>query len=113
MSGLPDPRVHNCGARSRRSGRKATGELLTGDALFPPVATREEAIAGLLYSVPTAAPSEAERLLVLSIAGARRSFYIANAYFVPNGAGQQLLSNAARRGVDVRSSPMVRKPTSA
>jgi phosphatidylserine/phosphatidylglycerophosphate/cardiolipin synthase-like enzyme len=52
-------------------------ELLTGDALFPPVATREGATAGLLFSVPPAAPSEAERVFVLSIAGARRSLYIA------------------------------------
>ena len=73
-------------------------ELLTGDALFPPVATREGAIAGLLFSVPPPAPSEAERVFVLSIAGARRSLYIANAYFVPNRAGRRLLSDAARGG---------------
>jgi cardiolipin synthase len=81
---------------------EATGELLAGDALFPPISSPTGAVAGLLYSVPTVAPSAAERLLVLSIAGAQRSLYIANAYFVPNRAARRLLAGAARRGVDVR-----------
>ena len=92
-------RTPECTTAERiRAGAEATVELLTGDVLFPPVATREGAIAGLLFSVPPAVPSEAERVFVLSIAGARRSLYIANAYFVPNRAGRRLLSDAARGG---------------
>ena len=44
----------------------------------------------------------AERFFALSIAGARRSVYITNSYFVPDDNFVHLLSDAARRGVDVR-----------
>lgn len=85
-----------------REWTEATGELLTGNALFPVIPATGGTIAGLLYSVPAAASSEAERLLVLSIVAARRSLYFANAYFVPNRAARRLLADAAQRGVDVR-----------
>ena len=83
---------------------EATGELLTGNALFPRVSTAPGGaqLAGLLHSVPTTGSSPAERLLALSIAGARRTLYIANAYFLPNAGFRRLLGDAARRGVDVR-----------
>jgi len=44
----------------------------------------------------------AERFLALSIAGARKSLYISNSYFVPGESFMQLLLAAQRRGVDVR-----------
>lgn len=85
-----------------REWAEATGELLTGEALFPTIAPSSGILAGLLYSVPGAAPSEAERLMVLSIGSAKRTLYLANAYFVPNRVARGLLVEAARRGVDVR-----------
>jgi cardiolipin synthase len=44
----------------------------------------------------------AERFFALSIAGARKSLYVTNAYFVPDRNFVALLAAAARRGVDVR-----------
>jgi cardiolipin synthase A/B len=59
-------------------------------------------IAGVIHSRPDLGSSTAERLLALTIAAARRTLYIANAYFVPSIEFRQLLIAAARRGVDVR-----------
>ena len=58
--------------------------------------------AAMLYSPPLTGSTTAERLLALSIAGARRTLYVSNAYFVPHADFVQLLVDAAQRGVDVR-----------
>ncbi|GLC28349.1 phospholipase D-like domain-containing protein [Roseisolibacter agri] len=126
---------------------EATGELLTGDAFFPPVSFKPVADgdsvspvgvqrpvlrsgpgraasaerpppadapvvaravaegtvrAGLLHAVPSTGSTQAERFLALTIAGARRTLYITNAYFVPDDDFRRLLAAAAKRGVDVR-----------
>jgi cardiolipin synthase len=83
---------------------EATGELLTGNRFFPapPPPLPAGALAGLLHSVPASGTSPAERALALTIAGARRTLYISNAYFLPNPSFRRLLTQAAGRGVDVR-----------
>ncbi|HKY98647.1 MAG TPA: phospholipase D-like domain-containing protein [Gemmatimonadaceae bacterium] len=83
---------------------EATGELLTGDLFFPPVAfeDRGNVNAGLMHSLPTIGSTPAERFLALTIAGARKTLYITNSYFVPNEDFCKLLTNAAKHGVDVR-----------
>jgi len=83
---------------------ETTGELLTGDLYFPPVAfaDRGSVNAGLMHSLPTIGSTPAERFYALTIAGARKTLYIANSYFVPNDDFCNLLISAARRGVDVR-----------
>ena len=45
---------------------------------------------------------DAERFLALSIAGARKTMYISNSYFVPDDDFRRMLVAAAKRGVDVR-----------
>jgi cardiolipin synthase len=83
---------------------ETTGELLTGDMFFPPVSFAEEGSvnAGLMHSLPTIGSTPAERFLALTIAGARKTLYISNSYFVPNSDFCDLLIKAARHGVDVR-----------
>ena len=84
---------------------EATGELLVGDRFFPPAAfhgTAGLAIAGVLFAGATTGSTAAERFLALTIAGARRTLYIANSYFVPDDDFRDLMVAAARRGVDVR-----------
>jgi cardiolipin synthase len=83
---------------------EATGELLTGDLFFPAPATGSATSvnAGLLHTIPSPGGTSAERFLALSIAGARRTLYIANSYFVPDENFRGLLKSAVRRGVDVR-----------
>jgi cardiolipin synthase len=83
---------------------EATGELLTGDVFFPPVAFEDEgsANAGLMHSLPSIGSTPAERFLALTIAGSRKTLYISNSYFVPNEDFCNLLIKAVHRGVDVR-----------
>jgi cardiolipin synthase len=83
---------------------EATGELLTGEVFFPLAEFQPEGdfYAALLYTAPTTGSTPAERFLALSIAGARRTMYISNSYFVPDDDFRRMLVEAARRGVDVR-----------
>ena len=84
---------------------EATGELLTGDTLFPHESHDPDApgmLATSIHTAPTIGSTAAERMLALSIAGARRTLYITNSYFVPDDDFVRLLSQAAKRGVDVR-----------
>ena len=84
---------------------EASGELLVGERFFPPAAFHAPvgpAIAGVLFTGATTGSTEAERFLALTIAGARRTLYIASSYFVPDDDFRDLMVAAARRGVDVR-----------
>ena len=82
---------------------EATGELLTGELFFPPTdASPTGIIAGMMHASPTIGSTPAERFLALSIAGARKTLYITNSYFVPDDDFRRLMIEAAKRGVDVR-----------
>ena len=83
------------------------GSLMSGEDLPRPTSTDSPATgdgvtAALLYSPSLSGSTAAERLFAISIASARRNLYITNAYFVPHADFVALLSDAARRGVDVR-----------
>ncbi len=98
------PTVSSLQAAFAAGWAEATGELLTGDLFFPRAsfAAAGQTQAGLMHSVPSSGSTPAERLLALSIAGAQKTLYITNSYFVPGENFMQLLLKAARRGVDVR-----------
>ena len=84
---------------------EASGELLTGDLFFPrstAVDSVGPAVAGLLYTAPALGSTPAERFLALTIVSARKSLFITNSYFVPDDDFRKMLTDAARRGVDVR-----------
>lgn len=83
---------------------EATGELITGHNFYSAMEERTPAgtDAGLLFATPEIGSTPAERYLALLIAGARRTLYITNAYFVPDEDMQNLLIAAVKRGVDVR-----------
>lgn len=91
---------------------EATGDLLAGDDVFPPDAMTDTmvgaagaaggACAGLMHCAPTLGSTAVERLMALSIVGARRRLWISNSYFVPDDDFCGLLGDAAGRGVDVR-----------
>ena len=84
---------------------EASGELLVGDAFFPPGVFHAHAgpvVAGVLYAAPSTGSTTAERFLAMVIAGARRTLYVTNSYFVPDDDFRDALIRAARRGVDVR-----------
>jgi cardiolipin synthase A/B len=83
---------------------ESTGELITGDLFFPPTAFGQIGTvrAGLMHTIPSVGSTAAERFLALSIAGARRTLYISNSYFVPDDDFRRLLIAAVHRGTDVR-----------
>lgn len=84
---------------------EATGELLVGERFFPAAAFHAlvgPSTAGVLFTGATTGSTAAERFLALTIAGARRTLYIASSYFVPDDDFRDLMVAAARRGVDVR-----------
>ena len=95
------PAVRQLQAAFAAAWTEATGVLLSGRATVD----RYEhgvATAGLLNARPTLGSTAAERFLALSIAGARKTLYVTNAYFAPDENFVTLLVRAARRGVDVR-----------
>ena len=98
------PTVSSLQAAFAAGWAEATGELLTGDLFFPRASFTAfgDTQAGLMHSVPSSGSTPAERLLALSIAGAQKTLYITNSYFVPGENFMQLLLKAAKRGVDVR-----------
>ena len=98
------PAVMQLQAAFASAWAEATGELIAGAKFFPAdgFAERGPVHAGLLFAQPTTGSTPAERFLALTIAGARRTLYITNSYFVPDDDFRRLLANAARRGVDVR-----------
>ena len=95
------PAVRQLQAAFATAWVEATGVMFTGRATLAPQENGVTA-AGLLYTAPTLGSTAAERFFALSIAGARKTLYITNAYFAPGRAFVELLAAAARRGVDVR-----------
>ena len=83
---------------------EATGEMLIGDLYFPRASFLPDgpSRAGLLFTGPTTGSTTAERFMAVSIASARKTYYAANSYFVPDDDFRRLLVKAAKRGVDVR-----------
>ena len=84
---------------------EACGDLVIGSTVFPhreEIPTEGTTYGGLLYLSPTPGSTAAERYLALSIAGAKQTLYITNAYFVPDDDFRQLLCDTVGRGVDVR-----------
>ena len=96
------PAVRQLQAAFATAWAEATGVLLTGRMTLPEGPCDGHASAGLLHTVPTMGSTTAERFLALSIAGATKSLYFTNPYFVPDRNFTALLTDSARRGVDVR-----------
>ena len=95
------PAVRQLQAAFVAAWTEATGVLFTGRATLAP---QEDGVAaaGLLYTTPTLGSTAAERFFALSIAAARKTLYVTNAYFAPDRNFVEQLAAAARRGVDVR-----------
>ncbi|HET7456651.1 MAG TPA: phospholipase D-like domain-containing protein, partial [Gemmatimonadaceae bacterium] len=98
------PAVQQLQATFAAGWAEATGTLLTGEEFFPPEGLEPAGgvYAGLLHASPTIGSTSAERFMALSIASARKKLYITNSYFVPNEDFCGLLTQAAKRGTDVR-----------
>lgn len=94
----------------------ATGEVLVGDAFFPPAtpttagaATREAESDAVritshvnVVSSPASEAHPLRKVFWLSFASARQRLWITNPYFVPDEHLRAILKERARAGVDVR-----------
>ncbi len=80
---------------------EATGALLGGEAYYPPLPPAGTVRAQVVRSAPVAGNFAMYRLLMLAIAGARRSIHITNQYLVLDDAMTAALVEARRRGVEV------------
>lgn len=97
------PAVHQLQSAFVACWAEATGDLLVGDRLFPPLEPREDGVlAGVLHGSPSVGSTEAERFFALTIASARQRLWITNSYFVPDREFRRMIADAAKRGVDTR-----------
>ena len=80
---------------------KTRSRVLHGDDYFPPLEEVGNCEAQMFKSSPSEGTESARLMFLLSIAAARRTLYVGNAYFVPDDLAVQTLIDAARRGVKV------------
>jgi cardiolipin synthase len=79
-----------------------TGEVLHGEKQFPSTPPAGELLAQAISASRSDASSMAKLLYYMAIQAARKSIWIENAYFVPDGQIRRGLVHAVERGVDVR-----------
>jgi cardiolipin synthase len=75
--------------------------VLHGDDYFPELSSAGEQTCQVFKSSESEGADSARIMLLLSIAAARKTIRIANAYFVPDDLTRQTLVEACRRGVRV------------
>jgi len=82
--------------------RQATGEVLTGEKVFPELEPVGDVRMSVINTGPVGATSEIGFSYWLMFHGARERIYVATPYFVPDPDLELGLTTAARRGLDVR-----------
>jgi len=78
------------------------GKLLHGDDYFPPLEKAGTQYAQVFKSSPSDGSETARLMYLFSIACARKSIQMSNAYFVPDDLSIKMFVSAARRGVKIQ-----------
>jgi cardiolipin synthase len=82
---------------------ECTGDVLAGDRYLPYIEAIEDGgPMQVMRSSATVGDSNAEALIYLAVAAAKRSIELTSAYFVPRPAFTKALVEAAERGVHMR-----------
>lgn len=81
---------------------ETSGAVLHGEEYFPPLETKGVHHAQVFKSSSSEGSESVRLMYLLSIASARKTVYIANAYFVPDDLSIQTLVRALKRGVKVK-----------
>lgn len=81
---------------------ETSGAVLHGEEYFPALEPAGEHYAQMFKSSSTESSESVRLMYLLSIAAARKSIYIANAYFVPDDLSVDTLVRALERGVKVK-----------
>lgn len=79
-----------------------TGEVVAGEKYFPHLPAAGTTPAHVAYTSPTGTISSVQVLYYLAITAARREIIIQNPYLLPDENAMSALSNAVKRGVDVK-----------
>ena len=80
---------------------EATGNVLGGEAYFPPLPRRGTVFAQIVRSSPAGGSFSMYTMFLLAMSSARHSIYITNPYFLPDGRMTRALTEASQRGVRV------------
>jgi cardiolipin synthase A/B len=80
---------------------EATGNVLGGDAYFPPLPRRGSVSAQIVGSSPAGGSFAMYTMFLLAMSSARHSIYITNPYFLPDDRMTRVLTEAPGRGVHV------------
>lgn len=80
---------------------EATGNVLGGEDYFPRLSRHGTVFAQVVRSSPAGGSFSMYTMFLLAMSSARRSIYITNPYFLPDGRMMQALTEAAQRGVRV------------
>ena len=81
---------------------KTTGEVLNGEAYFPPLAQAGGMLAHLFVASPSGGSESMHLMYLMAIAAAVRSIDLEASYFVPDELAIKALLAARERGVRVR-----------
>ena len=96
------PVVHDLQSTFSENWVTSTGELFLGPDVFPDVEAEGEVGAHVARLAPMGSASAVKILHHLVICCARRRIWIQNPYFLPDPEAIRFLTDAVRRGVDVR-----------
>ncbi|MGE0668749.1 MAG: cardiolipin synthase [Sphingomonadales bacterium] len=81
---------------------KTSGQVLQGEAYFPPLAPAGGSRAQMFISSPRAGGDSMQLMYLLALAAAERSIDLSAAYFVPDDFTRDAMIGAVARGVKVR-----------
>jgi len=79
-----------------------TGEILSGDAIYPPLAPTGTTLAQAIKASKSDSSSLPKMMYFMAIKAATHSIHITNPYFIPDAQVRGILVDAVRRGVDVK-----------
>lgn len=99
---LRGPIVHALQSTFSENWVEETGELFTGDDVFPRLEPQGGTPVHIARVRPLGSASGVKILHYLAICLARKRIYIQNPYFLPSLAAVEALGRAVARGVDVR-----------
>jgi cardiolipin synthase A/B len=96
------PAVNELQGTFAENWEEETGEVLVGDQYFPILRPAGPSRVQVVAASPHGGVSEIELLLKMALASAQREVWIENPYFIPDDGLVGLLTQAVKRGVDVR-----------
>lgn len=99
---ITGPAVASLQAAFADNWNHCTDDLLLNARDYPPLEPTGTMQVSVVTSTPSNGSSEAQRTMAACIAGASRTLYITNAYFVPTPAFIRNLCRASERGVEVQ-----------